>query len=423
MRIAFVVGTFPKLSKTFILGQITGLIDRGHEVDIYATPSHGQSSKLHADFEKYSLGEKMFYLENIPKSPVKKTIKSPLCLLASTYNSPARSLRLVRLSNSNLQYKLDAWIYSLTPALRGEPYDIIHCHFAEHNRKAMLIKSVSSPQAKIVTTFHGYDVNVISSKCNPTAYEKIFAEGELFTANTQFTAKKAMLMGCPAEKIRILPVGLDIPRYPYSPRQLRPDEPIKLVTVGRLVEKKGIDYSIRAIAKATQQRPDLKLEYTIIGEGTQREYLQTLAEDLNIAENVRFLGGMTQEEVREVYNSSHLFMLSSVTAANGDMEGQGLVIQEAQCMGLPVISTLHNGIPDGVLNGKSGFLVPEKDADALADKLIYLSSHPETWAAMGQSGHDFVKERYDIRKLNDQLIDLYKGLLSGKTLDGELAYG
>lgn len=414
MRVAFVVGTFPKLSKTFILSQITGLIDRGHKVDVYAKPNYSQNSKLHADFERYSLSEKTFYLENIPKNPIKKIIKSPLCLISSAYSSPIRSLGLVRLPDTSLQYKLDAWIYSLTPALRGKPYDIIHCHFAEHNRSAMLIKSVSSPRAKIVTTFHGYDVNVINSKCNPTAYKEIFSKGELFTANTQFTAKKAVLMGCPAKKIRILSVGLDISIYPYSPRQLRPDEPIKVVTVGRLVEKKGIDYSIRAIAKAMRQRPDLKLEYTIIGEGTEREYLQTLVEDLNIVDKVRFLGGMTQEEVRKVYDSSHLFMLSSVTAANGDMEGQGLVLQEAQCTGLPVISTLHNGIPDGVLDGQSGFLVPEKDIDALTNKLIYLSSNPDVWALMGRAGHDFVKSRYDIRSLNDRLVNLYKELLSDR---------
>jgi colanic acid/amylovoran biosynthesis glycosyltransferase len=121
---------------------------------------------------------------------------------------------------------------------------------------------------------------------------------------------------------------------------------------------------------------------------------------------------MTQDEVRELYADSHIFILSSVTAANGDREGQGLVLQEAQAMGLPVLSTLHNGIPDGVLDGESGFLVPEKDADALAEKLTYLIENPENWPEMGLAGRKFVEERYDINKLNDRLVKIYEQILN-----------
>ena len=414
MRIAFVVGKFPKLSQTFILSQITGLIDCGHEVDVYANSNREQSPKLHADFEKYELKNRTFYFEDIPGNFIERAGKSLMCLLDLAYSSPKQALRLAQMSSNGLQDKLDTLVYSRMSALKGKPYDIVHCHFAQHNRRALLIQSVNSPNAKIVTTFHGYDVNVISPECNPVAYAEIFSKGTAFTANTQFTAKKAEMMGCPAQKIRILPVGLDISRYPYLPRQLQNDEPIKIVTVGRLVEKKGIDYAIKAVARAIQQMPELQFDYTIIGEGDQKRYLKQLAEGLNISEQVSFVGSMTQEQVREIYKSSHLFLLSSVTAANGDMEGQALVLQEAQCIGLPVISTLHNGIPDGVLDGQSGFLVPEKDVDALSEKLIYLASNPKTWASMGKVGHDFVKSRYDIQKLNGQLIGLYKNLLSGE---------
>ncbi len=332
----------------------------GHEVDIYATPNPDKNSKLHADFQKYELEKRTFYFENTYKNPAIRLVKALLCLLALACRRPKQSKRLVCLNASDLSYKLEAWIYSRMPPLQGKPYDIIHCHFANHNRKALLIQSVSSPEAKIVTTFHGYDVNVNKPARNPAPYSEIFSKGSIFTANTQFTANKAKLLGCPAEKIEILPVGLDLSRYPYSPRQLPKGKPIRIVTVGRLVEKKGIDYAIKAVAKTIQQRPDLDIEYIIIGQGVQGDSLKQLAKDLGISEKVCFLGGMTQEEVRETYSSSHLFMLSSVTATNGDMEGQGLVLQEAQCVGLPVISTLHNGIPEGVLDGRSGFLSPRK---------------------------------------------------------------
>ena len=94
------------------------------------------------------------------------------------------------------------------------------------------------------------------------------------------------------------------------------------------------------------------------------------------------------------------------------MEGQGLVLQEAQAMGLPVVSTWHNGIPEGVLDDVSGFLVPERDVHALAEKLFYLIEHPELWPAMGRAGRKFVEQRYDIKQLNKELVELYRAVIA-----------
>ena len=96
--------------------------------------------------------------------------------------------------------------------------------------------------------------------------------------------------------------------------------------------------------------------------------------------------------------------------------GQGLVLLEAQAMGLPVISTLHNGIPDSVLDGQSGFFVPEKDINALAERLEYLIEHHELWPEIGRAGRRYVEENFDIHKLNDRLIKIYQQLLNGKVL-------
>lgn len=121
---------------------------------------------------------------------------------------------------------------------------------------------------------------------------------------------------------------------------------------------------------------------------------------------------MTQEQVRQFYDDSHIFILPSVTAADGDREGQALVLQEAQAMGLPILSTLHNGISEGVLDGKSGFLVPERDVDALAETLRYLVKNPEVWAKMGCQGCAYVEERYNIEQLNEQLVETYQKLMN-----------
>ena len=156
---------------------------------------------------------------------------------------------------------------------------------------------------------------------------------------------------------------MNVSKYSFQAKKLSHGETVKIITVARLVEKKGLEYSIKAVAKVFKSYPNI--EYYLVGDGELRPKLLQLIKFLGLGEKVKLLGWMDEEEVRRLYQDTHIFILSSVTASDGDMEGQGLVLQEAQAMGLPVLSTLHNGIPDGVLDGKSGFLVPEKDVDAL----------------------------------------------------------
>jgi colanic acid/amylovoran biosynthesis glycosyltransferase len=104
-------------------------------------------------------------------------------------------------------------------------------------------------------------------------------------------------------------------------------------------------------------------------------------------------------------------MAPSVTAADGDQEGIPNVIKEAMAMGIPVLATRHSGIPELVEEGLSGFLVSERDTDALTDRLIHLIDHPEIWPEMGKAGRDYVKKHYDINKLNDRMVEIFQSLM------------
>jgi colanic acid/amylovoran biosynthesis glycosyltransferase len=109
---------------------------------------------------------------------------------------------------------------------------------------------------------------------------------------------------------------------------------------------------------------------------------------------------------------AHLALLGSVSI-DGDAEGQGLFLQEAQACGLPVIATNHGALPEGMLPGKSGFLVPERDVEAMAERIDFLVAHPEIWPELGRAGRAFVAARYDIHRLNEQLVELYRDLRKG----------
>jgi colanic acid/amylovoran biosynthesis glycosyltransferase len=203
-------------------------------------------------------------------------------------------------------------------------------------------------------------------------------------------------------------VGVRLGPDQFRPRTLDPGEAVTILTVARLVEKKGLEYGIRAVARLKAAHSSVR--YRIAGDGELRPRLQSLIRELDLESEVTLLGSRTMAQVAELYRSSHLFLLPSVTAGDGDMEGQGLVLQEAQAAGLPVVSTRHNGIPEGVRDGETGFLVPERDPAALAERLSYLVEHPEVWPAMGRAGRALVEAEFDIEILNDRLVDIYHSL-------------
>ena len=408
MRIAFLLDQFPSLSETFILNQITGLIARGHEVDIYPDNANNLDP-ITPEASRYQF-RKRTYLVEYPSSRSRRILKGAVLLLGNFYKNPVVVLRSLNIfkynfSNNGEQAAMLKLLYSSIPFLERQSYDVIHCHYGRNGIRGVLLRELGALTGKIITTFHGYDINSYPRQYGANIYKNLFQDGDLYTANTTFTAAQAVALGCPENKILILPVGVDISKYCFRERKVLDEEKVNILTVARLVEKKGIEYSLRAFAKVAQKYANIK--YQIVGEGPLRESLERSIAELGLGDRVKLLGAKTQEELLEIYAQSHIFVLSSVTAANGDKEGQGLVLQEAQATGLPVLSTLHNGIPDGVLDGRSGFLVPERDVDALAEKLEYLIAHPERWSEMGRAGRDYVEECYDINKLNDRLVEIY----------------
>jgi colanic acid/amylovoran biosynthesis glycosyltransferase len=148
------------------------------------------------------------------------------------------------------------------------------------------------------------------------------------------------------------------------------------------------------------------VHYDIAGDGPLRKDLAQRVAELGVGSAVTFHGACEGTGVQRLMAESHLFVLASVSV-EGDQEGQGLVLQEAQAAGLPVVATRHGGLPEGLVPGESGFLVPERDVDVLAERLDYLTKHPERWPAMGRVGRKLVETHYDIRGLNSRLVQLY----------------
>lgn len=411
MRVAFIVNKFPALSETFILNQVTGLIDRGHEVDIFADSPRSEE-KVHEDIARYQLRERTFYYNRYRNTPANKgarLVGATQTVARHIRQHPAavmQSLNVVRFGKEAASLRM---LYHITPFLEHGPYDIIHAHFGTSGLLAASLQQTGALQGKLITTFYGHDISSYVQEHGPTVYADVFRRSERSIHISAYLKQKLVAIGCPAEKTQLHRIGVDVERFAFTPRQLQQGEPIRLMTTARLVEKKGVEYSIRAVAEVAKQHPNIT--YRIVGDGRLREPLQRLIDDLGARNNIELVGWKSQDEVRQLYADSHIFVLASVTAANGDEEGQGLVLQEAQAIGLPVVCTRHNGFPEGIVDGESGFLVPERDVVAMAEKIAWLVAHPERWAAMGAAGRRHVEAHFDNNKLNDQLVTIYQQVL------------
>ncbi|WP_373528636.1 glycosyltransferase [Nostoc sp.] len=408
MKIAFIVHPFPSVSETFILNQITGLIELGHEVDIYAHKV-GNISKIHPDVEKYHLLEHTYYYNKGPENNVVRMIKALIWLTANFSKHSVPLIESLNFFKYGIQaISLQLFYATIILLKHKQNYDIIHCHFGPFGLKAVLWRQIGAIQGKIITVFHGYDMTTYLKQHGEQAYDILFNLGDLFLPISQHWKQRLIEMGC-TDKIAVHHMGIDCQRFAFAVRKPQPDGQVNIVTVARLVEKKGVEYGIRAVAKLIAS--NLNIQYTIVGNGYLREKLQQLIKELGVGDSVKLIGSQPQPEVIAVLNNSHIVLAPSVTSSTGDQEGIPVALMETMAMGLPVVSTQHSGIPELVQDGISGFLVPERDVEALTEKLSYLVKHPEVWPEMGAAGRSFVEKYYNISKLNEELVEIYQNLL------------
>ncbi|PYL20144.1 MAG: colanic acid biosynthesis glycosyltransferase WcaL, partial [Verrucomicrobia bacterium] len=176
-------------------------------------------------------------------------------------------------------------------------------------------------------------------------------------------------------------------------------------------EKKGLPVTLRAFSTFLKQHPNATL--TIAGEGPLLPELQNLARELNIEERVSFSGFVLQEELREIYYRSHIFLHPSQTGRDGNQEGIPNAMLEAMATGLTVFATEHGGIPEAIENGVNGVLVPERDGEALARLLLNAVQDPDLLSRIARAGAQAVRKRFDLQQQTQRLEEIYFRTLEG----------
>lgn len=296
--------------------------------------------------------------------------------------------------------------------------NVVHAHFGSNGH--LILPYIKLLDIPLVTSFYGFDAYLLPHKPEwAERYKKLFSQGRLFLAEGSAMREKLISLGCPAEKIVIHHIGINIHSYEFRVR--KPDGPIRLLACGRFVEKKGIPYAIEALARI-RSKTNTDVRLTIVGDsdnqGTltpEKIKIQNAISQHGLGKAVTLTGYLSHDELLKIRYTHHIFLVPSVHASNGDAEGGfPVILTEVLATGMPVVGFSHCDIPEVVQHGKSGFLVPERDVDALAERLTYLIEHPEIWPKMGRAGRAFVEEHYNIDKLNDRLVEIYKDLNNGR---------
>ena len=280
--------------------------------------------------------------------------------------------------------------------------DLVHAHFVSGGLSAIsLARSLGVP---LIVTLHGADITVRDARSDRY---KLAESAACFICVSKFIRDRALEAGFPAEKLIVHYIGID--RELFAPSGI-PVETRKVLFVGRLVEKKGCEFILRAMQLVQREQTDCEL--TIIGDGPLRSSLEVLARDLKL--HCDFCGVQPALIVRDMLQKSRVFCVPSVTAANGDSEGLGIVFAEAQAMGVPVVSTLHGGIPEIVSDGVTGLLVPERAIDPLAEALSTLLADESIWQRFHEAAQVRIKDHFDIHVQTQILESIYDRFLCAR---------
>lgn len=404
MKIGVIVSMYPRLSETFILNQITGLIDAGHDVSVIAGIDP-QEKNVHRDFYEYNLKSISYWL---PKNKIWRYLKAGL-LLAFYLHKEIRLIKTLNVFEFGKEAASLRLFYCMIPCIREGPFDILYCHFGENGNVGAMLKKIGVP-GKLAAVFHGSDLSARLNTLGNQYYTQLFKTADLLLPVSEYFRKRLVEIGAPAQKAIVHRIGIDTKKFRFQPRSIEPNQPLKVLTIARLVEKKGLEYSIHAVSNLMKKYPEKSIRYHIIGEGPFAGDVRKLIHDLKVEQSVFLLGGMEHEAVLDWMMRSHIYILASVTAANGDQEGIPVSLMEAMATGMPVLSTYHSGIPELITHGVNGYLAPEKDVESLTRALEQLMLQPESWPALGTAARKTIETNYSIENQITGLVRIFEGL-------------
>lgn len=408
MRVAVISGVFPKVSETFVMRHVTDLLARGHEVEIYSDYRPRADEFPADDPQAVALAQRTVYMEAPSLRSGRRLLSAPLriarCarvapgLTASALNPAEYGLRALSLSQIHRLYLL---------ARPPRRYDIIHAHFGMVGDRYRATSALWD--APLAVSFHGFDYSVWPRKHGANCYQRLFRSAARIVVNSENTRRRVAALGCPQDKLAVITPQWDMARFDYQAPDRQAGEPFRALSVARLVDKKGIDDAVQAVALARRTHPELR--YDIVGDGPQRPALESLIQTLGQGDTITLHGAQPPATVSQMMRRAHALLAPSRLSADGDEEGLGVVLLEAQAAGVPVIATRHGPFPEIVTHGETGLLTAERAPEELARSLDLLLARPDLAQAISAAARAQVESRFAPDGISRETEALYRGMI------------
>jgi glycosyltransferase involved in cell wall biosynthesis len=406
MNILYILNRFPKISETFILNEIVGLINLGHKVRIVSLLKPLEK-KFHKEIRDYNLIKLTHYLKYRPGhySRLKTFEKGIKKFFECKFLTKEQKAQLIYLCYEKKQGKEVAFrkfldVLNIIKIIRKEKIKHIHNHFAGPNvdYAYVLNKVIGIPYT---FTTHAYDIfSEVQKDMKKWANnaKKVIAVSKF---NKKYMNKK---LGIPLNKIQIITYSKYLDKL--KPLKKHRRSPFKIISISRLAEKKGYPYLI----EACKILKDKKIEFSceIQGEGPERKKLEMLIKKYRLKNKVKLGEALTHEEVIEFMKTGSVFVLPCIRAKNGDMDGIPNVLMESMALEIPTISTDVTGIPELIDNNINGIIVPQNNAESLAQAIIKIKNNPDFADKIRKKGRKKVMEKFNVEKNVRKLVRVFE---------------
>lgn len=300
--------------------------------------------------------------------------------------------------------------YDLVALLRRDKPDLVHVYYG--HKAVHFLEMLQAWGGRWVVSFHGVDVSKFLEMAGyMEKLRTVFSEAEIVMARSDSLLRKLESLGCPRAKLRINRTPIPLEHLPASVRHPPTDGQWRFVQACRLIQKKGIFTTLEALAIVRRRFP--RFRYLICGDGPLRQKIAGAVAQLGLQDNVILAGWLTQEQLIEEYRSAHLFLHASEKTKDEDQEGVPNSMLEAMATGLPVVATLHGGIPEAVTDGHDGLLVPEHSPKELAAAILRILDDASLLARFSSNAAASVRLKYGGEAQIEALEDAYREALGG----------
>lgn len=384
--IAYLVSRFPSISQTFILNEIVELEALGWDVRLLPMIKSAENV-IHPGAA--DIAERATFLR-VPtlgcvRANLRWATKKPLLYLralSSAFTLPGRNVRFyARALWTTL------WAVMIASEVEKQGIRHIHAHWATFPAHAAFVISELTGCTYSFTA-HAHDIYA-----NPYGMKKKIENAEFVVTISEFNRRhlaSQVTKGC----LRVIRCGVDVSKLAFSPREVRSESSIRVLAVGTLEEKKGHKYLVEACSKLIEDGN--KIECRIVGDGPERSSLEGLISHLDLAGAVTLVGSLSSDAVAAELGWADIFVMPSIIASNGMMEGIPVALMEAMASGAPVIASNISGIPELVADGVSGILVNQKDPEAIAVAVVALNVDEELRLSLCTAARAAVAESFDL---------------------------